>query len=180
MEPISVLAMCGSLRRDSLNRRLMLNALDLAPANVEFRVAEIGALPLYNADIQDAGFPQAAISLDQQLRASDAVLIVTPEYNYSIPAPLKNAIDWLSRFDPQGFDNKPVALMGASPGRLGTSRCQYHLRQVMVCLNARVLNRPEIMVSGAHLVFDEQGKITTPALEDRLREQLAALAALVT
>ncbi|MBY5921320.1 NADPH-dependent FMN reductase [Ferrimonas balearica] len=179
MESISVLAICGSLRRDSLNRQLMLNALDLAPDHLEFRVAEISGLPLYNADIESVGFPDAATNLHQQLCASDAVLIITPEYNYSIPAPLKNAIDWLSRFNQQGFNNKPVAIMGASPGRLGTARCQYHLRQVLVCLNAWVLNRPEIMISGAHLAFDEQGKLKERATQDRIREQLIALAAMV-
>lgn len=179
MEPISIMALCGSLRRDSLNRQLMQCAISLAPSNVDFRIGEIGSLPLYNADLQDAGFPQAAINLHQQLRASDAVLIVTPEYNYSIPAPLKNAIDWLSRFDHQGFDNKPLAIMGASPGRLGTARCQYHLRQVMVFLNAWVLNRPEVMLSAADTAFDGQGQLKDPHLVQLIRRQMAALAGMV-
>ncbi|MBY6186899.1 NAD(P)H-dependent oxidoreductase [Marinobacter hydrocarbonoclasticus] len=179
MEPISVLALCGSLRKASLNRQLMMCALDLAPRQVEFRLGDISALPLYNADVEAQGFPQAAINLHQKLRASDAVLIVTPEYNYSIPAPLKNAIDWLSRFDPQGFDNKPVAIMGASPGRLGTARCQYHLRQVMVSLNAWVMNQPEIMVRDAHLAFDADGKLTDPQLQKRVQQLLASLVSMV-
>ncbi|TKB49789.1 NAD(P)H-dependent oxidoreductase [Ferrimonas sediminicola] len=175
METLKVLALCGSLRQESLNRKLMQQAIALAPRELTIEEGKIGALPLYSQDIQQMGFPEPVELLHRQLMASDALLLISPEYNYSIPGVLKNAIDWLSRYSPHGFNNKPVALMGASPGRMGTCRCQYHLRQVMVFLNAWVLNRPEVMLSEAHLAFDEQDALRENRLQELVASQLAAL-----
>jgi chromate reductase, NAD(P)H dehydrogenase (quinone) len=105
------------------------------------------------------------------------VLLVTPEYNYSVPGVLKNAIDWVSRPPDQPFDGKPLAIMGASPGRFGTARAQYHLRQCFVFLNAQVLNRPEVMIAGATQAFDENGEFADPVTRDLVTSLLAALVA---
>ncbi|BDY06172.1 NADPH-dependent FMN reductase [Ferrimonas sp. YFM] len=175
MGSLKVLALCGSLRQESLNRKLMLQAMALAPRGVDVQEGKICAIPLYSQDLQQMGFPESVETLHRQLMESDAILLVTPEYNYSIPGVLKNAIDWLSRYSPHGFNNKPVAIMGASPGRMGTSRCQYHLRQVMVFLNAWVLNRPEVMLSEAHLAFDEAGNLKEHRLKELVESQMQAL-----
>ncbi|WKD51410.1 NADPH-dependent FMN reductase [Microbulbifer spongiae] len=179
MSSITVLALCGSLRQESFNKKLMQQAIQLAPKELEFSLGNLSKIPLYNEDTKNAGFPDCVDRLNQLLIEADATLIVTPEYNYSIPGVLKNAIDWLSRYQPQGFYNKPVAIMGASPGRMGTCRCQYHLRQVMVFLNAWVLNMPEIMVSDASRAFDHQGRLNDPKLVELVQKQMHGLKRMV-
>lgn len=179
MSSISVLALCGSLRQESFNKKLMHQAIQVAPRELEFSLGNLSDLPLYNEDIKNAGFPNSVDRLNQLLIDADAILMVTPEYNYSIPGVLKNAIDWLSRYQPQGFYNKPVAIMGASPGRMGTCRCQYHLRQVMVFLNAWVLNEPEIMLSDASRAFDHQGRLNDPKLVELVQKQMQSLKRMV-
>lgn len=136
-------------------------------------------LPLYNEDLHEQGDPAEVINLKAQIAKADAVLIVTPEYNYSVPGVLKNAIDWVSRPPEQPFSGKPVAIMGASPGKFGTARAQYHLRQTFVCLNAAVLNKPEVMVGGVKGLFDENGQMTDQATREHVAKQLMALAELV-
>src|SRR5690606_24717109 len=126
----------GSLRKESYNTALLRAAQSLLPANAGMETARIDDLPLYNDDLRKQGFPPPAERLREQVRRADAVLIVSPEYNYSIPGVLKNAIDWISRPPDQPFAKKPVAIMGASPSQLGTGRMQYHLRQSFVFLNA--------------------------------------------
>ena len=121
--------------------------------------------------------PAAVTALAEAIRSADAVLIATPEYNYSIPGVLKNAIDWISRLEDQPFDGKPVALLGASMGRLGTARAQYHLRQVFVFLNAHLLNRPEVMIATAHERIDDAGALEDEDTGRRLTGLLEALAA---
>jgi chromate reductase len=114
--------------------------------------------------------------LRDKIASADAVLIVTPEYNYSIPGVLKNAIDWASRPPSQPFDGKPIAIMGASPGMLGSARAQYHLRQCFVFLNGMVMNRPEVMISAANTKFDEAGNLTDQGTRDFIQKFLTALA----
>ena len=156
---MNVTAISGSLRQGSFNTALVKAAQELAPSGMSITRADIGDIPIYNGDVQDQGFPVSVSSLAENIRSADGVLISTPEYNYSIPGVLKNAIDWLSRIDNQPFSGKPVALMGASMGGQGTSRAQYHLRQVFVFLDGRIMNRPEVFVGAAHTKFDDYGKL---------------------
>ena len=173
----SVLGISGSLRAASFNTGLLRAAQELAPDGMTIEIADIAGVPLYNEDIYQKGFPPAVETLRQQVAAADAVILATPEYNYSIAAPLKNAIDWVSRPPaPLAFDGKPVAIMGAAAGRLGTARAQYHLRQVLVFLNAHVINKPEVMVGGASGAFTD-GKLTDETARDLIRQQLEALQA---
>ena len=156
---MKVLAMVGSLRQGSYNKLALRAAIELKPAGMEIETADIGILPLYNDDEREAGYPAPVQKLREQVRAADALLFVTPEYNYSVPGVLKNAIDWCSRPPDQPLDGKPAAIMGASTGRLGTARAQYHLRQICVFVNVLPVNRPEVMLSGAAKLFDADGRL---------------------
>ena len=156
---VDVIGVSGSLRQGSYNTALLNAAQELAPAGMDIVTSQIDAVPVYNADVQTQGFPESVLALAEAIRSADGVLIATPEYNYSIPGGLKNAIDWLSRIDDQPFAQKPIALMGASMGAQGTSRAQYHLRQVFVFLDARVMNRPEVFVGAAHTKIDDSAAL---------------------
>ncbi|MEI5668425.1 NADPH-dependent FMN reductase [Bosea sp. CCNWLW174] len=173
--PIRVVGISGSLRAGSYNTAALRAAIALAPEGMTIDVAEIGDLPLYNDDVRIAGYPPQAQRFRDQLAAADAILFVTPEYNYSIPGVLKNAIDWASRPPSQPFDNKPVAIMGASGGIFGTARAQYQLRQMLIFLNAFPLNKPEVMIGAAQTKFDEAGKLTDEATAGFIRQLLEAL-----
>jgi chromate reductase len=171
----SILGISGSLRAASFNTGLLRAAQEVAPDGVTVEIADITGIPLYDEDVYQAGFPAAVETLRQQVAAADAVILATPEYNFSISGPMKNAIDWVSRPPmPQAFNEKPVAIMGASGGKLGTARAQYHLRQVLVFLNAHVINKPEVMVGGAASAFAD-GKLTDETARDLIRQQLEAL-----
>ena len=172
---MKVLGISGSLRAKSFNTATLRAAAELAPAGMTVELADISAIPLYNDDDRGAGFPSSVEELSTRIRDADAVLIATPEYNYSIPGVLKNAIDWVSRVAPPPFADKPVAIMGASPSALGTARAQYDLRKVFVYLDARVLNKPEIFISGANSRFDEAGRLTDAGTRDLIAQQLEAL-----
>ncbi len=172
---MKIVGMSGSLRAGSYNTGLVRAARELAPQDVEIELADIADIPVFNADAQQQGFPVAVERLVDQLRGADAVLIATPEYNYSIPGGLKNAIDWVSRTDDQPFAGKAVAIMGASMGNLGTARSQYHLRQVMVFLDARVMSRPEVFVGAAHQKFDDAGNLTDEGTREFLSRFLEAV-----
>ena len=156
---LQIFAFCGSLRKGSYNRMLLRAAEDLAPAGVSFEDFDIGRLPLYNEDIRAQGLPPAVEEMRQRIKAADALLFVTPEYNYSVPGVLKNAIDWASRPPDQPFNGKPAAIMGASPSMLGSARAQYHLRQICLYLNILLVNQPEVFVSGANNKFDADGQL---------------------
>jgi len=174
--PIRVVGISGSLRAGSYNTAALRAAIALAPEGMTIEAAEIGDLPHYNDDVRLAGYPPEVQRFRDQLAAADAVLFVTPEYNYSIPGVLKNAIDWASRPPSQPFDNMPVAIMGASMGVLGTARAQYQLRQMLVFLNAFPLNKPEVMIGAAQTKFDEAGQLTDATTADFIRSLLGALA----
>lgn len=169
----NAITICGSLRKASYNRMLA-NALPaLAPAGLSITPSPSIEMPLYNADVQAQGFPPAATKLADAIRAADGVIFVTPEYNYSIPGALKNAIDWVSRFENQPFLNKPIAIQSASMGPLGGARMQYHLRTSMVFLNAIVFNTPEIFVGTAQAKFDEKtGELKDETTIKFIRQQL--------
>jgi chromate reductase len=173
---IEILAIAGSLREKSYNRGLLRAVRDHAPAGVAIEEAEIGDFPLYNADVEAAGFPEAVLRVGRQAAAAEAVLFVTPEYNYSVPGVLKNAIDWVSRLPDKPFAGKPAAVMGASPGNLGTARAQYHLRQIGVFLDLRFLNKPEVMVGQAAQKFDAHGNLTDSDTLSRAEALVSALA----
>lgn len=173
---VHILAICGSLRAKSYNRGLLRAAIDLAPAHVKIETADIASIPLYNEDVREQGFPPPVEKLREQVRAADAILFVTPEYNYSMPGVLKNAIDWVSRPPDQPFDGKPMAMLGASIGNGATMRAQYHLRQTAVFLNMHVLNKPEVFVALAGEKFDAESNLTderTRKIVGRLVNDLA-------
>src|SRR5690606_35412623 len=132
----------------------------LAPAGMQITIADLSPIPLYNEDVRAAGEPESVVALKAQVRAADAVLIVTPEYNFSIPGVLKNALDWMSRPPEPPFDGKPVAIMGATTGPLGTARVQYDLRKVLVSQNTFTVNKPEVFIANANTKFDAQGELT--------------------
>ena len=172
---MNVIGISGSLRKGSFNTAALRAAQGLAPEGMTIEVAQIGDLPLYNDDVRAAGFPPPVERLRAQIAAADAVLLVTPEYNYSISGVLKNAIDWASRPPSQPFEAKPVAIMGASPGLFGSARAQYHLRQMLIFLNAMPLNRPEVMIGQAQNKFDADGNLTDEPTREFVRKLLVAL-----
>jgi chromate reductase len=170
-----VLGFAGSLRKDSFNRALLRAAQKFAPPEVSVEIFEVGGLPLFNQD-EEQNMPQPVRSFKDKIEGADAVLLVTPEYNYSVSGVLKNAIDWASRpYGANSFNDKPVAIMGATIGNIGTARAQYHLRQILVYLNAHALNNPEVMVSSAQDKF-KNGELIDEHTQQKLREQLSALA----
>ena len=177
---VKVLGIAGSLRKGSYNKLALRAAMELKPADMEMESFDIAAIPLYDEDVRERGFPAAVEELREKIRAADALLIVTPEYNYSMPGVLKNAIDWASRPPSQPFDDKPVAIMGASTGRLGTARAQYHLRQTAVFLNMHLINKPEVMISGAASAFDTSGRLTDEGARKLIAELLVNLAGWAT
>src|SRR5829696_4571521 len=132
---ISVLGICGSLRQGSYNMAALRTAIALKPADMNVTIADISQIPLYNEDVREKGFPPPVETLRRQIKEADALLFACPEYNYSMSGVLKNAIDWASRPPDQPFAGKPVGIIGASPGRLGSARAQYHLRQCFIFLN---------------------------------------------
>jgi chromate reductase len=171
----TVLGISGSLRAASFNTAALRAAQELAPAGMSVDLADISAIPNYNEDIRSDGMPEAVVRFRERIAAADALLIATPEYNYSFSGPLKNAIDWASRPPDQPFDGKAVALMGASAGRLGTARAQYHLRQVFVFLNCYIVNKPEVMIGSASEAFDAEGRLTDGKVRELIERQLIAL-----
>jgi chromate reductase len=171
----TILGLCGSLRQASFNMASLRAAATLVPEGVTIEIADIRPIPLYDDDVRAIGMPEPVLSLAAQVAAADAILIATPEYNYSIPGVLKNTIDWLSRCDPQPFRGKAVAIMGASPGMIGTARAQYDLRKVFVFLDAHVLNKPEIMIGGAGQKFDGSGALTDAPTRQFIGQQIIAL-----
>jgi chromate reductase, NAD(P)H dehydrogenase (quinone) len=155
---LDVLVICGSLRKGSYNAALARTLPALAPGGMKLRDApSFASFPLYNFDIQDAtGFPPEINAWADAIRRADGLIIVSPEYNWSIPGGLKNAIDWVSRMKEQPFKGKPVALQSAAGGILGGSRMQYHLRQSLTSIDAHLFGRPEVIVTFAAQKFDEK------------------------
>jgi chromate reductase len=175
-QPIRIAGISGSLREKSFNTAALRAAIELAPEGVTIEAVGIGDLPLYNDDVRVAGYPASLEAFRTRLAEADAILFVTPEYNYSISGVLKNAIDWASRPPNQPFDGKAVGIMGASPGVIGTARAQYHLRQMLVFLNAYPINKPEVMIGQAGSRFDDAGRLTDEPSRDFIRQHVEALA----
>jgi chromate reductase len=175
----SVITICGSLRKGSYNRMVVNLLPGWAPANVKISEAPpFSEFPLYNADVQNSsGFPAPVQTLADAIRVADGVIFVSPEYNYSIPGGLKNAIDWVSRLPNQPFANKPVMMISASAGMLGGGRMQYDLRRCMIFLDALTMNKPEVFIGGAMQKFDEKtGQLKDEQAMGFIKQQLAAFA----
>ncbi|MCW4024321.1 MAG: NAD(P)H-dependent oxidoreductase [Candidatus Bathyarchaeota archaeon] len=175
-KPLRVLAFAGSLRHGSFNKALVRAALEVKPENVEIEVFDLEGISLYNQDLEIQP-PSRVIEFKTKIRQADALLIATPEYNYSIPGVLKNALDWASRPKTGNpLDGKPIAIMSASTGRLGGARSQYHLRQTFVFLDMHPVNRPEVMLSNAKDHVDLEGNLTNEDTKRLIRQLLEELA----
>jgi chromate reductase len=176
-DSVKILGIAGSLRKGSYNRAVLRAAQKLVPDNARLEIFELDGIPPFNQDLEMQP-PQAVSELKSKVRSADAILFVTPEYNYSVSGVLKNAIDWGSRpYGDSAWESKPAAIMGASIGMMGTVRAQYHLRQMFVFLNMYALNRPEVMIPRAADKFDAQGNLIDNDTRERIRELLSALVA---
>ncbi|MDR0373775.1 MAG: NAD(P)H-dependent oxidoreductase [Nitrososphaerota archaeon] len=174
---IKVMAFAGSLRTGSYNKALVRAAVEVAPSTIAIETYDLEGIPPYNTDLE-GNPPPKVVEFKEKIRTADALLIATPEYNYSIPGVLKNAIDWASR-PPKGnpLEGKPVAIMSASGGRFGGVRAQYHLRQVFVFLDMHPINRPEVMLSDAQNNVDAKGSLTNQQTRQLISQLLESLAA---
>lgn len=173
---LRIFGIAGSLRHGSYNQAALRAAALLAPEAVEIDIFPLNEIPVFNQD-HEKNPPPPVIELKKRIRAADAVLSAPPEYNYSIPGVLKNAIDWASRpYGDSAWSGKPAAIMGAAPGNIGTARAQYHLRQIFVFLNMFPINQPEVMIADASNRFDADGNLThepTRKLIAKLLDNLA-------
>lgn len=179
--PLTLVTLLGSLRKGSYNGIIARALPELAPEGVTVTaLGSVRDLPHYDADVQAEGWPKAVTTMADAIRAADGLIIISPEYNYSVPGVLKNAIDWLSRLPEQPFKQKPVLIQSASPGALGGARMQYQLRQSLVFLDARVFNVPEVMVGAVQNKVDEAtGELTDQGTRDFIAKHLAAFAGFV-
>ncbi|MGH8032392.1 MAG: NADPH-dependent FMN reductase [Luteimonas sp.] len=175
MNTLNIVGLCGSLRAASINRMVMNLAAEAMPEGMALQEAGIRDIPFFDGDVLAKGLPAPVLALRERIRLADGVLIVTPEYNFSIPGVLKNALDWASRGDDQPFALKPVAILSASPGPLGGARVQYDLRRVLLFMNAQVLAKPEVFIGGAGAKFGPDGRCTDEVTRKFVTEQVASL-----
>lgn len=179
----SIVGISGSLRAGSLNSALLRAAAELMPAGSHLEIGDISGIPLYDGDVEaESGIPGSVRELKERLAVADGILIVTPEYNASLPGVLKNALDWLSRPGsdiPRVFGGKPVALMGATPGGLGTINAQQAWLPVLRAFRTRPWFGASMMVSRANELFDADGRLTDPATRERLENYLREFVAFV-
>ncbi len=174
---LSILGFAGSLRQGSFNKAILRAAQEMVPSEATLEIFDLVGIPLFNQDLENQPADKVR-EFKSAIRAADALLIATPEYNYSMPGVLKNALDCASRpYGDNALEGKPVAIMGASIGMLGTARAQYHLRQSCVFLNMYPLNRPEVMVPFAHEKFDENGRLIDSTTREKVEELVRALIA---
>lgn len=175
--PITILGFAGSLRKNSYNKALLRTAMEFLPRDAELEIFDLEGIPPFNQDLVPV-MPEKVKEFKRKIKTADAILIATPEHNYSVPGVLKNAIDWASRpYQDNSFNDKPVALMSASTGMLGGARAQYHLRQIFVTLNMHPINKPEVIVAFANEKFDENGRVKDEKTMERIRELLESLVA---
>jgi chromate reductase len=175
MDEIKILGIVGSLRKDSYNHCTLKAAQELVPDGAVLNLVGLHGIPVFDQDTEKA-MPAAVLEFKRQIRAADAILFATPEYNYSLSGVLKNAIDWASRpYGESAWTGKPAAVMGASTGSLGTARAQYHLRQILVTLDMPVVNQPEVMIGNATQRFDQGGKLTDEPTRKNIQKLLVAL-----
>jgi chromate reductase len=174
-KPIIILGFAGSLRKGSYNKALLYAASKLVPKDAKLEIFDLEGIAQFNQDLEDR-MPQKVKEFKAKIRAANALLIATPEHNYSVPGVLKNAIDWASRpYDDNSFEGKPVAVMSASPGMFGGARAQYHLRQVLVSLNMHAINRPEVIVASVDEKIDEKGNLTDEKTRKKIGQLLESL-----
>lgn len=174
-ESIRVLGFAGSLRAASFNRALLRAAVERVPVGSEAEIFDLTDVPMYNGDVEAEGDPESVVALKASVHAADLVLIVTPEYNGGLPAVTKNAVDWVSRPPrPHAWDGKPVAILGTTPGRLGTVSAQRTLRVSLSGLNAHVMDQPRTIIPGASTVFDDNLALTDEGTIERLDKFLSA------
>ena len=174
-DPVRILGIAGSLRKTSYNRGVLRAAQELAPEGSTVDIFELDGFPGFNQD-DEQNPPEKIAEFKQRIRDADAILFVTPEYNYSVPGVLKNAIDWASRpYGDSAWNGKPAAIMGASIGGIATARAQYHLRQMMVFLNMFPINQPEVMIGNAGDKFDEAGNLTDETTKKYIGQMLQNL-----
>ncbi len=172
---ITIAGIAGSLRHGSYNKAALRAAAELAGPDAELTIIELSDIPSFNQD-REANPPSSVGELKLAIRGADAILFATPEYNFSIPGVLKNAIDWASRpYGDSAWDAKPTAVMGASVSPIGTARAQYHLRQILSYLNMFTINRPEVLITGAAAKFDSAGHLTDKATRDQIKALTDAL-----
>lgn len=175
MDEVKILGIVGSLRKASYNRHALAAAREMMPAGAVLHVVDLQGIPVFNQD-EEKTPPPAVVEFKQRIRAADAILFATPEYNYSVPGVLKNAIDWASRpYGDNAWVGKPAAIMGVSIGNLGTARAQYHLRQILVAFDMPVVSQPEVMIGHAVERFDSLGKLTDEPTRRHVEKLLAAL-----
>jgi chromate reductase, NAD(P)H dehydrogenase (quinone) len=174
---IKVLAICGSLRKDSYNMAALRVAIAQKPPGMTIEIGDISQIPPYNEDVRQQGFPPTVETLRRQIKEADALLFACPEYNYSMSGVLKNAIDWASRPPDQPFAGKAVAMLGAAAGMAGSARAQYDLRRSCVFLDMHPLNKPEVFIGQAQTKFDADGNLTDEAARGFIRDLMANLAA---
>ena len=174
-QPVKILGFVGSLRKGSYNKALMRAAVELKPEDATIEVFDLEGIPPFNQDLERRP-PHVVKKFKAKIRKADALLIASPEYNYSVPGVLKNAIDWASRpYGDNTFEGKPVAVMSASVGSLGGARAQYHLRQSLIALNMYPLNRPEVMLPFAQDNVDANGNVTNEQTRQLIQELLETL-----
>ena len=169
---LTILGIAGSLRRASYNRGALRAAQELVPEGAKIEIFDLDGIPPFNQD-EERNPPAKVKELKERVRAADGILLSTPEYNYSVPGVLKNAIDWASRpYGDSAWNDKPVAVMGASIGNSGTTRAQYHLRQSFVFLNMHAMNGPEVMIANGPERFDEQGNLKDAKTKEMIQKML--------
>ena len=172
---VHIVGICGSLRRGSFNMAALAAAAELAPDGLVVGIEPIDDLPVYNQDLDAAGAPEPVARLARKIGAAEGLLIATPEYNYSIPGLLKNAIDWMSRAPRQPLSRKPLAIIGATTGGFGTTRAQLHLRQVAIYTNMLALNKPEVLITHADQKVDAGGRLSDQGTRDVIAQLLRNL-----
>ena len=174
-DKVRILGIAGSLRKESYNKLALKAAQALAPDDTEIEIFDIAGIPVFNQD-EERNAPPRVVEFKKRIHAAAAILLVTPEYNYSVPGVLKNAIDWASRpYGESAWNGKPAAIMGASVGTLGTARAQYHLRQMFVFLNMYAVNQPEVMIANASQKFDNEGNLTDEVAANLITQLLTNL-----
>jgi len=175
MDVIKILGIVGSLRKGSYNRFALKAAQELVPDGAVLNLIELHGIPVFDQD-NEMTLPASVLEFKRRILDADAILFATPEYNYSLPGGLKNAIDWASRpYGESAWLGKPAAVMGASTGSLGTARAQYHLRQILVTLDMPVVNQPEVMIGNAAQRFDQNGRLTDEPTRQHIQKLLGAL-----